>query len=300
MKISCLIAAYKAGHYIEKALQSIRTQEHADWEIIVVEDGSRDETEAIVRRFAASVSQAVTYDNLGVNRGVATARNRLLELATGDAVAFIDADDWWTPTHLRNAARAFEGGADVVVARIQLFDLDTAKPMESYAPEAAFFQTPGPVLFERSAIMTSSCIALRRPTVQQAGWFDPAFRIGEDRDYWLRCAATGARFADSGEITCFYAKHAASTMSKTQLWAQQEVAFYEKHRGLVSIPSTLRRRYHAHALLNFGRLMRASDSRASARALAAAWRLNPFSLSTALQWGASTFKALLAKGPTAG
>lgn len=277
MKISCLIAAYKAGHYVGKALESIRAQEHADWEVIVVEDGSRDETEEIVRRFEASVSQRVRYENLGENRGVASARNRLLELAEGDAVAFLDADDWWTPRHLGNAARAFEAGADLVVARIQLFDLDAQKPLESYAPDAEFFRKPLETIFSRSAIMTSSCVAFRRTMAKQAGFFDPAFRIGEDRDYWLRCAAAGARFADSGEVTCFYSKHAASTMAKTLLWAQQEVAFYEKHRDFTPVAPSVRRDCLAHVLTNYGRLLRTEDPQASTSVLSKAWRLRPWS-----------------------
>lgn len=294
MKISCLIAAYKAGNYIEKALLSIEAQEHRDWEIVVVEDGSRDETEAIVRRFAARTSQSVRYDNYGVNRGVATARNRLLELAAGDAVAFLDADDWWTPQHLGNAATAFDRGADVAISRIQLFDLDANKPMETYAPGADLFTAPVRVLFERSAIMTSSCVALKRSAAQKAGTFDPAFRIGEDRDYWMRCAAEGAHFADTGSVTCFYSKHATSTMAKTQLWAQQEVAFYEKHRGLTQVPETRRRSLLAHALVNQGRLLRAADPESSARVLALAWRLKPFSGSTGVQWALSKMRALRA------
>lgn len=294
MKISCLIAAYKAGNFIGKALESIRAQTHADWEVIVVEDGSRDETEAIVRRFATTVSQPVRYDNYGVNRGVATARNRLFELATGEAVAFIDADDWWTTEHLKNAADAITSGADIVVSHLQLFDLDSGKPMTTYAPRADLFTDPCRVLFEQSAIMTSSCIALRRSLIQTVGGFDAAFRIGEDRDYWIRCAAAGARFADSGAVTCFYAKHAASTMAKTHLWAQQEVAFYEKHRTLSQVPESLRRARLAHVLVNFGRLLRAGDPVSSSRALATAWQLKPFSPTIGLQWLMSRLRALRA------
>lgn len=290
MKISCLIAAYKAGNYINKALESIRAQEHSDWEVVVVEDGSRDQTEDLVKSFGSQVPQRVRYDNLGVNRGVATARNRLLELAEGESVAFIDADDWWTPQHLTRADRTFEGGADLVVSRIQLFDLDSAKPLETYAPLGALFETPLLTLFHTSAIMTSSCVALRRNVAQRAGTFDPAFRIGEDRDYWLRCASQGARFADSGEVTCFYSKHSASTMAKTLLWAEQEVAFYRKHHRMSGVSSSLRDEKLAHALLNYGRLLRSSEPAKSATVIAEAWRLYPFSVNLPVQWAASRLR----------
>lgn len=283
MKISCLIAAYRADDYIAKALESIRAQAHTDWEVVVVEDGSRGQTEAIVATFAASVSQPVRYENLGVNRGVATARTKLMELAQGDAIAFIDADDWWTPAHLENANRAFVGGADFVVAGIQLYNLDAHEPMESYEPPEVLYQDPIKELFTHSHIMTSSCVAIRTSLVHKVGAFEPALRIGEDRDYWMRCAETGARFVGSGEITCFYSKHATSTMAKTLLWAEQEVLFHEKHLGFVGVPAGLRRERLAHVLMNYGRLVRSTDRPAARRAFARALRLRPSARGLA-QW----------------
>lgn len=286
MKISCLIAAYRAGEYIGKALESIRAQRHVDWEIVVVEDGSRDQTQAIVERFAATVSQPVRYDNLGTNQGVSAARNRLLSLAQGEASAFIDADDWWTPNHLSNAADAFAAGADVVISGIELFDLARNHSIKTYQPTPALYSAPIDTLFDGSAIMTSSCVALRMSMVRKVGEFDRNFRIGEDRDFWLRCADAGAKFAGTEEVTCFYAKHASSTMAKTLLWAQQEVAFYEKHFSFSRVPVATRKRHLAHVLSNYGRLLRATDRAESRRALRKSFRLSP-QVGTLLQLGRS-------------
>jgi glycosyltransferase involved in cell wall biosynthesis len=291
MKISCLIAAYNAGNYVGKALHSIAAQSHSDWEVIVVEDGSHDQTEDIVKEFAGKVGQSVRYHNLGQNRGVASARNQLLDLAGGEAVAFLDADDWWSPSHLANAHQRIRDGADVVVARVQLFELKSGASMGVYYPSNELMQEPVATLFDRSEVITSSCVSLARSIVEKTGRFDPLFRIGEDRDYWMRCALNGARFADSGEITCHYAKHATSTMGKTLLWAQQDVAFYRKHRSLAAVPAGLRRSKLSEMLANYGRLSRASDPRASCEALAEAWKLRPFSLGTALQYGNSLLRS---------
>ncbi len=274
MKISCLIAAYRADATIVKALESIAAQTHPDWEIVVVEDGSRDRTEALVQEFSRRVAHPVRYDNLGVNRGVATARSRLLELAQGDAVAFLDADDWWTPNHLARIAEKYSEGADFVVTRLRLFDLDRQTPGETFFPPPELFRDPARTLFERSVIMTSSSVALRRDLTRRSGDFDPAFRIGEDRDYWLRCAELGARFAGSDETTCFYSKHAGSTMAKTLLWSEQEVAFYRKHFGFSGVSKKRRRELLAHALSNYGRLLRGTDRQKSRRVLGEALRLH--------------------------
>jgi glycosyltransferase involved in cell wall biosynthesis len=295
VKFSVLIAAYNAGAYVAKALESIRAQQHADWEVVVVEDGSRDQTQSIVERFASSVSQSVRYDNFGHNRGVAAARNRLFELARGDALAFLDADDWWTPSHLTSSAATFARGVDIAVARVQVFNLQTGAPIGTYEPSAAFFSDPIQRLFLRSEIMTSSCVSLTRDIVRRSGPFDPAFRIGEDRDYWLRCAFRGAKFADTGEISCHYAKHSGSTMARTLLWSEQEVAFYEKYRDVPIIPARDRKQLLAHNLVNYGRLVRAAHPRKSARALWRAWKLRPWQLSIGAQLLRSSLPALISR-----
>lgn len=279
MHFSVLIPAYRAARFLPAALESVRAQEHRDWELLVVEDGSADGTEEIVREFARGEARRVEYANPGVNRGVAAARNRLLELARGEALAFLDADDTWSPRHLARAQETLRAGAEIAVARLQVCDLDPPRDRETHAPGREFFADPVRELFARSAIMTCSCVALRRELVGRAGRFDESFCVGEDRDYWLRCALLGARFADTGEVTCRYAKHAGSAMARTLVWAEQEVAFYEKHGALAAVPAAFRRAQLAQALSNHGRLLRHEDPRRSARLLWRAWTLAPFRLS---------------------
>src|SRR3954463_655146 len=125
MKISVLIAAYRAAPFLPAALACVAGQTHPDWELIVVEDGSHDGTEDLVRAFGiAHPGQRVVYDNLGENRGVAAARNRLLSLAAGEAVAFLDADDEWQPSHLADLARVLADGAALAISGIELWDGD--------------------------------------------------------------------------------------------------------------------------------------------------------------------------------
>lgn len=279
MKISVLLPAYKAARFLPTALESVRTQEHREWELIVVEDGSHDGSEEIVRAFASGESRRVEYANLGQNCGVAAARNRLLELARGDAFAFLDADDWWTPRHLGNAAAALGSGADFAISRLQIVDLDPPRLREIYTPPAEFFTDPVRGLFVRSVIMTSSSVVLRRALAERVGRLDEAFCVGEDRDFWLRCAQLGARFCETGEVTCHYAKHRGSAMARTLVWAQQDVAFYEKHSALAAVPESLRRARLADALSNHGRLLRHGEPGRSAAMLWRAWRLSPLHFS---------------------
>jgi len=281
MKISILIAAYRAAPTVAWALAGARAQTHRDWEIVVVEDGSRDGTEAIVRAAASSEFPSIRYENLGTNQGVAAARNRLLQLATGDAVAFLDADDWWAPDHLATGIRQLETGADLVATGVRTFDLASQQTLQEVRPPASLATDPVATLFNESVIITSSSVLLSRDLIARTGGFDRNFSVGEDRDYWLRAAVAGARFAVAPGLTCHYAKHARSTMSRTQLVAAQTVRFYEKHFDLGVIPLARRRRQLAHSLINEGRLLRGNHARDSVRQLWRAWRLAPYNLMAA-------------------
>jgi hypothetical protein len=278
MKISVLIAAHHAAPTILRAIASVQAQTHRDWELVVVEDGSADGTEAIVRTVAAATRQSIRYANPGANGGVAAARNQLLQHATGSAVAFLDADDWWTPDHLRQGVACLAGGADLVATGVRVFDLATERTLAEVRPPAALELDPIGTLFAKSVIITSSCVLLTRAVQRRTGAFDTRFSVGEDRDYWLRVAIAGGRLAIASGLTCNYAKHATSIMSRTQLVAAQAVRFHEKYLDQAAVPVAIRRRLLARSLANAGRLQRATDARASTRLLWRAWRLTPWNV----------------------
>jgi glycosyltransferase involved in cell wall biosynthesis len=278
MKISVLIPAYQAEATLAHALECVRLQTHRDWEIVVVEDGSRDGTEELVHTFAARVWQSVRYENLGVNQGVAAARNRLLRVANGAACAFLDADDSWTCEHLERAAAHLATGADLVVTGVRTFDLATNKTLGCVLPSIMLAANPVVVLFAESVIVTSSSVVLSREACRRTGEFDRGLRIGEDRDYWLRAVLAGAAVRIEPAVTCHYAKHAGSAMARTLLVAEHAVRFYEKHFTLAVVPAVVRRHRLASALAIEARLLRATDARGSARRLLRAWQLRPFAI----------------------
>jgi glycosyltransferase involved in cell wall biosynthesis len=294
MKVSVLIPAYHAGAFIRTALDSVRAQSHADWEVIVVEDGSHDETEDLVTRFAAGGVQAVRYENLGSNRGVGAVRNRLLALAQGEAVAFLDADDRWEPAHLANAVDRLARGADLVISDVRTFDLATGRALELYAPPPVLVAQPVLTLFKASVIITSSAVVLTRELCRRTGAFDEALRIGEDRDYWLRAALQGARFALTGAGTCAYAKHLSSSMARTYVVAQHVTRFYEKYRQLDAVPAGLRKHLLADSLLCEGRLLRQHNPGYSAGCFLRAWQCEPLNPRTLLHLAFTGWRSVTA------
>lgn len=289
MTFSVLVAAYRADRFIGDALACVAAQTHRDWELVVVEDGSRDRTEEIVRAFASATPRPVRYANLGENRGVAAARNRLLELAAGEAVAFLDADDRWRPDHLAGLAAALarpsaSGGTPALaVSALERWDGDAHRSLGFHQPTPAQLRAPYQALFARSFIETSSCVALPRATLARVGRFDETFQIGEDRDYWLRTLAAGDGLGFSPAPTCRYTKHAGSSMTRTRRVAEDVVRFHEKHLHAPDIPRALARRALAAALRTLGRLTRRENPAAARAAFLRGWRVWPAALDLPLR-----------------
>ncbi|HEX2099073.1 MAG TPA: glycosyltransferase family A protein, partial [Candidatus Synoicihabitans sp.] len=290
---SVLIAAYKAGRFMPAALAAVSAQTLRGWELIVVEDGSHDQTEAVVRAFAAShPEKRIVYDNLGANRGVSAARNRLLELAQGEILAFLDADDLWQPHHLAGLQACLTAGHRLACSAIEIWDADRDRLIRTYAPTTAQLAHPRRALFEESIIQTSSCVALPRAVAVEIGRFDETLRVGEDRDYWFRALAAGGTLGCTGETTCRYTKHSGSTMARTMLVAEQVVRFYEKHATVTTVPRGLRRAKQADALLMYARLLRSTQPRESMQLLRRAWRAAPWRPSIVLQYACSAARAV--------
>lgn len=108
-RVSVIIPSYNCAPYLSEAIESVLDQSHPPAEVIVVDDGSTDDSLEIARGFGARIRLLAQ-----ANAGVSAARNRAIEEATGDWLAFLDADDVWLPTKLERQLAAVEGRPDVV------------------------------------------------------------------------------------------------------------------------------------------------------------------------------------------
>lgn len=110
--VSILLPTYNRAAFLPQAFEAIRAQAFTDWELVIVDDGSRDATEEVVRAQTAGWPRAVRYVRQA-NAGAYGARNTALDLATGKYVAFYDSDDVWLPHHLGDCVAALEENPDV-------------------------------------------------------------------------------------------------------------------------------------------------------------------------------------------
>ncbi len=187
-----IIPAYNYGQYLERAVRSALAQLHRPLEIIIVDDGSTDETPELGRRLAAE-SPSVRYVRQE-NAGLSAARNTGIRAARHPFVAFLDADDEWLPAMLSTAIAAFRAEPAqlplVALVACNSYRIDS----EGNAIGEKRTAPRGNRLFSAADILIKtrfmpSCVVARRSCFDTAGFFDTGLRSSEDRDMWLRIAA---------------------------------------------------------------------------------------------------------------
>ena len=207
--VSVVIPTYNGAPFIAETIQSVAAQTYPNWELIVVDDGSKDETAEVAR---ASQIPAEKLRVLSVaNAGAGAARQYALQLARGDLIAFLDHDDVWLPNKLADQVPVMLGGPiDVLVSDWYLLGFEGESRMRLdagvYSGEEMFKLIwdycrfpPSPVLVKKAALI-------------KAGWFERgavSFLV-EDYALWLRLATAGATFAVVKEVCYAHRVHPGS------------------------------------------------------------------------------------------
>ena len=181
-----IVPAYNASRTVGAAVDSVLAQTFGDFELIVIDDGSRDDTAEVVRaRGDVRVNCVRT-----ANGGVSAARNRGLDLAAGSFVAFLDADDAWQPVKLEHQHRALTElpQTGLCFAATEIVD-DHLRPTGFQA--AVKRPDYGEALLLEGNIIagSASSVMARASVINQAGGFDPRLSLCADWDMWLRMSA---------------------------------------------------------------------------------------------------------------
>lgn len=182
--VSVIIPAYNSSRYLVEAIDSVLRQTRPAYEIIVVDDGSTDNTKVALGPFIEQ--KQIKYVGQR-NAGPAAARNRGIELAAGDLIAFLDADDIWLPNKLERQLPLFldENVGLVYGPRIEFSD-GREKTVNLPRPTGNIF----PLLI-KSNFITNSSVIIRRSVLAETGNFDEDrhWQAIEDYELWLRIAA---------------------------------------------------------------------------------------------------------------
>ena len=205
-KFSIIIPCYNAALTIDSTLTSLQAQSVSDWEIICIDDGSTDVTCERIRFAAARNSRITLHRN--PRKGPSAARNHGASvLATGEIIAFCDADDLWAPSKLAELSDAFtDGSIDGVFGEIGFFsDTPGETPVRSTAPNGPLnVQT----LLGENPVCTMSNMAVRRERFVQSGGFDESMVHNEDLDWLIRLVGRGARVVGLPRLQTYYRRSA--------------------------------------------------------------------------------------------
>lgn len=209
-KISVVIPLYNKEQEVERALRSVVEQSLAVGEIIVVNDGSTDNSRAIVERFIATHPEANIRLINQENSGVSAARNRGIKEAVGDYIALLDGDDWWLSNYIAEVCRMMEYYPDAD-AYSTAFDIVTDKSLTRAAvPTTEGYIDPAKEALQRRYPIIPSTATLRRSMLMECGGFPEGMRIGEDQWLWAKMMSRGAKFAFSPMSLVRYSRTASN------------------------------------------------------------------------------------------
>ena len=182
--VSVIIPTFNRGRLLKKAIDSVLNQTHTDLELIIVDDGSDDETPAMIAWYQKRNQQKIIFVQQK-NRGPAAARNQGLAAARHDFIAFLDSDDWLQPDKIGLQVAAMQKEPDYLISHTEEVWYRDGKLLNQkvkHRKESGF-------IFGRCldlCAVSMSTVMIRRQLIEQEGLFDEQLPCCEDYDYWLR------------------------------------------------------------------------------------------------------------------
>lgn len=261
IEVSAVIPAHNAAHTIERALRSALAQTAPLREILVIDDGSSDDTADRARNLGKNV-RVIQQSNAGAP----AARNRGLREAQADLAAFLDADDEWLPTWIERATARFAADPTLGMAWAHLWRIHPDGSREIYGRQFdRYLVFPG--YFWPSARHQTSATAVRRSIALEVGAFDESLRSREDQDLWIRIRER-ASVAEIAEPLAIYHETHESLSKTTDLDRVRREYFEILERGMKRRPdlyepyrSTILAQAHWHWGLKFLAAGRGADAR---------------------------------------
>ena len=222
-KISVIIPAYNVSSTIKSTVQSVLKQSFSDFELIVIDDGSTDNTKEIVRDIKDSRIKLFSY----YNGGLSVARNRGLKQATGEYIAFLDADDLWTEDKLEKQLAVLQANPKAGVAYSWTRYIDEQGNMLYDCNPIAFEGNVLGQLLLTNFLHNGSNPLICSQAVKLVGEFDPKLKSSEDWDYYLRLAAHYS-FMVVPEYQILYRKTSTNLSSNVERMRQTSCIVLER------------------------------------------------------------------------
>jgi len=221
--VSVIIPTYNYGRFIAEAIQSVLQQTHRPDEIVVVDDGSTDDTAQVVAGFGDAVKY-VRQDN----GGVCAARNKGVAESTGEIIAFMDADDTMEPESIAKQVALFgDEHVGLVHCGLRLFDDESGETIELQLEGGEDGVADNLLLWEGASIAGPGAILVTREAFDSVDGFDTGMKVGEDWDFCYRVARKfKVRFVPEPLVN--YRSHATAAHRNVAEMERGMSRFYEK------------------------------------------------------------------------
>jgi teichuronic acid biosynthesis glycosyltransferase TuaG len=257
---SVVIPTHQSRDLVVVAIRSVLAQTDPDFEIIVIDNGSTDGTDAAVEAMGDS---RITYRWQEDSGLPADSRNKGIDAASGEWVAFLDADDTWRPEKLDRvcAVLVADPGIDAVCHDVEIVDATGAR-----TGERAYRLDDRPIweqLFYRGNFLSTSAMTVRTEVLRSAGGFDTRadYFTVEDYDLWLRLAENGARFTVVPETLGSYLVHPGGASNRLVRHYDALMRVFDDH----AVRAALRGALDSEAALARRRRSRLAEARDLAR-----------------------------------
>lgn len=231
--IDVIIPVYNGSKFIVDAISSVLNQTLSPTKIIVVDDGSTDNTKEILSRYAENSKEQIKIITKQ-NGGLSSARNAGIQASTADFVAFLDADDTWEVSKLEEQLQVFikigYKNLGLVYCDYDLIDTNGNKDTRSYKVplnknlQGAVFKK---LLKSNKILSSGSGVLIKRDVFSKVGVFDENLKFGEDWDMWLRISQI-YEVEYSDKVLVHIRRHIDSMTSSKRNVFMGELAFYKK------------------------------------------------------------------------
>ncbi|MEW6118579.1 MAG: glycosyltransferase [Pseudomonadota bacterium] len=226
-RISIIMPCHNAAGHLPASVASVQAQTLGNWELIAIDDGSTDSTLAWLRAQPDPRIRVLTQDN----RGVSSARNAGLAAATGDFLAFLDADDTWEPGFLEKMLAALDARPEAVLAYCGWQNVGLAGGRgEPFVPPEYENARKAETLFAGCRWPIHAAV-VKRQAVMLAGGFDATLKNAEDYALWLR-VALGAPIVRVPEVLAYYHFHGGAQASANH--ARAALQFWRAQRRFLA------------------------------------------------------------------
>ncbi|MCZ2225085.1 MAG: glycosyltransferase [Chitinophagales bacterium] len=183
VETSIIIPCYNAEKYIAEAIQSVLDQTYINWELIIIDDGSKDSSSKIIAKFLND--NRISFHQQ-TNSGVSSARNNGLKIAQGNYITYLDADDVWFKDNLKEKVNYLRNNAiDVVYSSYEV--INEKSESISKISDKAIYPTLKDILLQKGNYSTApSGLVIKKEVLHKIGGFDTNLSNNADQDIWIR------------------------------------------------------------------------------------------------------------------